>query len=77
MRKPLIQIVNHWIRQILISAVQLLDSIEETSENDKTGEDDKVGEFEKCVWVPGELKSELGYRGTLAGYYTVQVTIMQ
>ena len=48
MSKPLIQIVNHWIRQILISEVQLLDSIEET-ENDETYEDDKVGEFEKCV----------------------------
>ena len=56
MSKPLIQIVNHWIRKILISAVQLLDSIDETGENDETGEDDKVGEFEKCVWVPGELK---------------------
>ena len=41
MRKPLIYIVNHWIRQILISEVQLLDSIEET-ENDETYEDDKV-----------------------------------
>ena len=49
----------------MISAVQLLDSIEETGENYETGEDDKVGEFEKCVWVPGELKSGLGYQGTL------------
>jgi hypothetical protein len=40
----------------LISAVQLLDSIDETGENYETGEDDKVGECEKCVWVPGELK---------------------
>ena len=58
------QIVNRWIRQILISAVQLLGSIEETGENDETSEDDKVGEFEKRVWVPGELKSGLGYQGT-------------
>ena len=56
MSKPLIQIVNHWIRKLLISAVQLLDCIDEPGENDETGEDDKVGEFEKCVWVPGELK---------------------
>jgi hypothetical protein len=40
----------------LISAVQKLDSIDETGENDETGEDDNIGEFEKCVWVPGELK---------------------
>jgi hypothetical protein len=46
----------------LISAVQLLDSIEETSKNYETGEDDEVGEFEKCGWVPGELKSGVGYR---------------
>ena len=32
--KSLIQNVNHWIRQILISGVE-------------TSEDDKVGEFEK------------------------------
>ena len=32
--KPLVQIVNHWIRQILICGVE-------------TSEDDKVGEFEK------------------------------
>ena len=68
MSKPLIQIVNHWIRKILISAVQLLDSIDETGENDETGEDDKVGEFEKCVWVPGELKSGVGYKGTLVSF---------
>ena len=48
----------------MISAVQLLYSIEETGENDETVEYDKVGEFEKCVWVPGELKSGLGYQGT-------------
>ena len=41
----------------MISAVQLLDSIEETGESDETGEDNKVGEFENCVWVPGELKT--------------------
>ena len=35
------------------------------NENDETGEDDKVDEFEKCVWVPGELKSVLGFQGTL------------
>jgi hypothetical protein len=44
----------------LISAVQLLGSIEETAENDETIEDDEVGEFEKCVWVLVELKSGLG-----------------
>ena len=32
--KPKVLIVNHWIRQILISGVE-------------RGEDDKVGEFEK------------------------------
>jgi hypothetical protein len=48
----------------LISEVQLLDTIEET-ENDETYEDDKVGEFEKCVCFPGELNSSLGYQGTL------------
>jgi hypothetical protein len=37
MSKPLIYIVNLWIRQ---NAVQLLDSIEETGENNETGEDD-------------------------------------
>ena len=58
-QKKLEQIVNHWIRQILISAVQLLDSIGET------GEDVKVREFVKCVWVPEKLKSGLGYQGTL------------
>ena len=68
MSKPLIQIVNRWIRQILISTVQLLDSIEDTGENDEIGEDDKVGEFEKCIWVPRELKSGLGYQGTVLGY---------
>ena len=47
------------------SEVQSLDSIEETGENYETCEDDKVGEFEKCVWVPGELKSGLGYQGNL------------
>jgi hypothetical protein len=47
------------------SEVQSLDSIEETGENYETCEDDKVGEFEKCVWVPGELKSGFGYQGTL------------
>ena len=56
MSKPLILIVNHWIRKILLGAVQLLDIIDETGETDETGEDDKVGEFDKCVWVPGELK---------------------
>ena len=35
------------------------------NKNDETGEDDKVDEFEKCVWVPEELKSVLGCRGTL------------
>ena len=24
-----------------------------------------VAEFNKCIWVPGELKSVLGYKGTL------------
>ena len=42
----------------------MLDSIEETGENDETGEDDKVGVIEKCVLVPGELQSGLGYQGT-------------
>jgi hypothetical protein len=47
------------------SIVQLLDSIEETGGNYETCEDDKVGEFEKCIWVPWELKSGLGYQRTL------------
>ena len=33
----------------------------EPGENDKSDDDDEVGEFEKYVWVPGELKSGLGY----------------
>ena len=35
------------------------------NENDETGEDDKVDEFEKCVWVPGNLDSVLGFQVTL------------
>ena len=33
-------------------------------ENDETGEDDKAddNEVEECAWVPGELKSVLGYK---------------
>ena len=41
--KPLVQIVNHWIRQIFIGGVE-------------TSEDDKVGEFEKYIWTPREFK---------------------
>ena len=41
--KPLIQIVNHWIRQILTGGVE-------------TSEYDKVGEFEKYIRIPGEFK---------------------
>ena len=41
--KPLVQIVNHWIRQIFI----------------ETSEDDKVGEFEKYIRIPAEFKSVL------------------
>ena len=41
--KPLVQIVNHWIRQIWIGGVE-------------TSEDDKVGEFEKYIRIPGEFK---------------------
>jgi hypothetical protein len=48
----------------LISEVQLFDIIEETGENDEAYEDDKVVGFEKCIWVPGESKSGLGYQGT-------------
>jgi hypothetical protein len=35
--------------------------------NDKPAEDDKAGDNEvgECVLVPGELKSVLGYQGTL------------
>jgi hypothetical protein len=47
------------------SIVQSLDIIEETGENYETCEDDEVGEFEKGVWVPWELKSSLGYQGTV------------
>ena len=42
--KPLVYIVNHWIRQIWIGGVE-------------TSEDDKVGEFEKYIMIPGEFKS--------------------
>ena len=42
--KSLIEIVNHWIKQILINGV-------------KKYKDDKVGEFEK--YIPGECKSVL------------------
>ena len=41
--KPLVQIVNHWIRKIFIGGVE-------------TSEDDKVGEFEKYIRIPGEFK---------------------
>ena len=41
--KPLVQIVNHLIRQILIGGVE-------------TSEDDKVGELEKYIRIPGEFK---------------------
>ena len=41
--KPLVQIVNHWIRQIFIGGVE-------------TSEDDKVGEFEKYIRISGEFK---------------------
>jgi hypothetical protein len=36
-------------------------------ENDETAEDDKAGnnEVEECALVLGELKSVLGYQGTL------------
>ena len=36
-------------------------------ENDETTKDTKAGddEVEECVSVPGELKSVLGYQGTL------------
>jgi hypothetical protein len=36
-------------------------------ENYETAEVDKAGDIkvEECVWVPRELKSDLGYRGTL------------
>jgi hypothetical protein len=39
----------------------------QNEETDETGEDDKVGDnlFEECVWLPWELKSVLGYKGTL------------
>jgi hypothetical protein len=35
--------------------------------NDEPSEDDKAGdnEVEECAWVPGELKSVLGYQGNL------------
>ena len=38
-----------------------MDSTSEPGENDESDDDDEVGEFEKYVWVPGELKSGLGY----------------
>ena len=41
--KPLVQIVNHWIRQIFIGGVE-------------TSEDDKVGEFEKYIRIPWDFK---------------------
>ena len=35
--------------------------------NDGPAEDDKAGDsqVEQCAWVPGDLKSVLGYQGTL------------
>ena len=35
--------------------------------NDEPADDDKAGdnEVDECGWVPGELKSVLGYQGTL------------
>ena len=39
----------------------VMDSTSEPGENDESDDDDEVGEFEKYVWVPGELKSGLGY----------------
>ena len=44
--KPLVQIVNHWTRQIFIGGVE-------------TSEDDKVGELENYIRIPGEFKSVL------------------
>ena len=39
----------------------VMDSTSEPGENYESDDDDEVGEFEKYVWVPGELKSGLGY----------------
>ena len=41
--KPLVQIVNHWIRQLFIGGVETI-------------EDDEVGEFEKYIRIPWDFK---------------------
>ena len=49
----------------------VMDSTSEPGENDESDDDDEVGEFEKYVWVPGELKSGLGYpeqRSVVSGW---------
>ena len=58
--KPLVQIVNHWIRQILIGGVE-------------TSEDDKVGEFEKYIRIPGEFKSVLKLASNLGQPQSTQI----
>ena len=45
--KPLVQIVNQWIRQILIGGVE-------------TSEDDKVGEFEKYIRIDLKIRKQFG-----------------
>ena len=41
--KPLVQIVNHWIRQIFTCGVETI-------------EDDEVGEIEKYIRIPWDFK---------------------
>ena len=58
--KPLVQIVNHWIRQIFIGGVE-------------TSEDDKVGEFEKYIRIPGEFKLVLKLASNLGQPQSTQI----
>ena len=60
--KPLVQIVNHWIRQIFIDGVE-------------TSEDDKVGEFEKYIRIPGEFKSVLKLASNLGQPQSTQIRL--
>ena len=59
--KPLVQIVNHWIRQILIVGVE-------------TSGDDKLGQFEKYIRIPGELKFVLKLASNFGQRQSTQIS---
>ena len=62
--------------RLLVYIVQL-DIDEVAAENYESDNDDKVGGFEKFVWVPGELKSGLGYpiQGSASAYKDTLVSL--